>query len=118
MAVSESYRKEEEEPRREPAKDYYAGYYFSGNPYTSNEDLPGRKNDEELRDDVIRRLKRYYGSDLFEVDVHVVDSSVTLTGSVKTYKLKEEIGKQAWETKGVVKVLNELEVTDASTAGL
>jgi osmotically-inducible protein OsmY len=53
-----------------------------------------------------------------EVDVHVVDSSVTLTGSVKTYKLKEEVGKKAWETKGVVKVLNELEVTDASTAGL
>jgi hypothetical protein len=115
--VSENERDEEEEPRKEPAKDYYAGYYFGGNPYISDKDLPGRKNDE-LRDDVIRRLKRYYGSDLFEVDVHVVDSSVTLTGSVKTYKLKEEIGKQAWETKGVVKVLNELEVTDASTAGL
>jgi osmotically-inducible protein OsmY len=115
--VSESERDEEEEPRKEPGKDYYAGYYFGGNPYTSDEDLPGRKNDEELRDDVLRRLKRYYGSDLLEVDVHVVDSSVMLTGSVKTYKLKEEIGKRAWETKGVVKVLNELQVTDASTAG-
>jgi osmotically-inducible protein OsmY len=52
-----------------------------------------------------------------DVDVHVVDSSVTLTGSVKTYKLKEDVGKKAWDTKGVVKVLNELEVTD-STAGL
>jgi osmotically-inducible protein OsmY len=41
-----------------------------------------------------------------------------LTGSVKTYELKEEVGKKVWETKGVVKVLNELEVTDASTAGL
>lgn len=116
--MSESKRDEEEESRKEPAKDYYTGYYFGGNPYISDKDLPGRKNDEELTDDVTQRLKRYYGSDLFEVDVHVVDSSVTLTGSVKTYKLKEEIGKQAWETKGVVKVLNELEVTDASTAGL
>ena len=115
--MSESDRDEEEEPRKEPAKDYYAGYYFGGNPYTSDEDLPGRKNDEELRDDVIRRLKRYYGSDLLGVDVHVVDSSVTLTGSVKTYKLKEDVGKKAWDTKGVVEVLNELEVTD-STAGL
>ena len=115
--MSESDRDEEEEHRKEPAKDYYAGYYFGGNPYTSDEDLPGRKNDEELRDDVIRRLKRYYGSDLLGVDVHVVDSSVTLTGSVKTYKLKEDVGKKAWDTKGVVKVLNELEVTD-STAGL
>ena len=57
--MSESDRDEEEEPRKEPAKDYYAGYYFGGNPYTSDEDLPGRKNDE-LRDDVIRRIKRYY----------------------------------------------------------
>jgi osmotically-inducible protein OsmY len=78
----------------------------------------GRKNDEELRDDVIQRLKRHHGSDLLEVDVHVVDSSVTLIGRVKTYKLKEEIGKKAWETKGVIKVLNEVEVTDAPTAGL
>jgi osmotically-inducible protein OsmY len=117
--VSKSERDEEEEPRKEPAKDYYAGYYFSGsNPYTSAEDLPGRKNDEELRDDVIQRLKRHHGSDLLEVDVHVVDSSVTLIGRVKTYKLKEEIGKKAWETKGVIKVLNEVEVTDAPTAGL
>ena len=73
---------------------------------------------KELRDDVIQRLKRYHGSDLLEVDVHVVDSSVTLIGRVKTYKLKEEIGKKAWETKGVIKVLNEVEVTDAPTAGL
>jgi osmotically-inducible protein OsmY len=116
--VSKSERDEEEEPRKEPAKDYYAGYYFGSNPYTSAEDLPGRKNDEELRDDVIQRLKRHHGSDLLEVDVHVVDSSVTLIGRVKTYKLKEEIGKKAWETKGVIKVLNEVEVTDAPTAGL
>jgi hypothetical protein len=99
--VSESDRDEEKEPRKEPTKDYYAGYYFGGNPYTSDEDLPGRKNDEELRDDVIRRLKRYYGSGLLEVDVHVVDSSVTLTGSVKTYKLKEEVGKKRGKQKAL-----------------
>lgn len=46
-------RDEEEEPRKEAAKDYYAGYYFGNNPYTSSEDLPGRKSDEELKKDVI-----------------------------------------------------------------
>jgi hypothetical protein len=50
-------RDEEEEPRKEPSKDYYTGYYFGNNPYTSAEELPGRKNDKELRDDVIQRLK-------------------------------------------------------------
>ena len=115
--MSESERDEEEEPRKDPAKDYYAGYHFGSNSYTSAEDLPGRKNDEELRDDVIQRLKGYYGSDLSEVGVDVVDSSVTLTGRVKTYRFKEEIGRKVWETKGVIKVLNEVEVADAPTAG-
>ena len=62
--MSESERDEEEEPRKELGKDYYAGYYFGSNPYTSAKDLPGRKNDEELRDDVITRLRRYHGLDL------------------------------------------------------
>jgi osmotically-inducible protein OsmY len=47
----------------------------------------------------------------------VVDSCVILTGQVKTYALKEEIGKRAWETKGIAKVLNELDVIDAQNAG-
>jgi osmotically-inducible protein OsmY len=47
----------------------------------------------------------------------VVDSAVIITGQVKTSELKEEIGKRAWETKGVVKVLNELEVNDAQNSG-
>jgi osmotically-inducible protein OsmY len=47
----------------------------------------------------------------------VVDSAVILTGEVKTYALKEEIGKKAWETKGVIKIVNEIEVTDPRSAG-
>jgi osmotically-inducible protein OsmY len=114
--MSGSERDEQEESRKETAKDYYAGYYFGTNSYSSAEDIPGRKSDEELRIEVLQRLKNYYGSDLSGIQVRVVDSLVTLTGSVKTYEFKEGIGKKAWETKGVVKVLNDIEVTDAAKA--
>jgi osmotically-inducible protein OsmY len=98
--------------------DYYAGYYWGNNPYNSTEDLPGRKSDEELKNDITHNLKNNTNVDLSNVKVRVLyDSSVTLTGSVKTYKQKRLIGKQAWETRGVVKVLNDLEVTDSTTTG-
>jgi osmotically-inducible protein OsmY len=47
----------------------------------------------------------------------VVDSAVILTGEVKTYALKEEIGRKAWETKGIIKIVNEIEVTYPQNAG-
>ena len=115
--MSKKETDEEEEPRKEPAKDYYAGYYFGSDSYTSSDSLPGRKSDGELEKDVLYRLRNNQASDRSNVKVRVVDSSVILTGQVKTYALKEEIGKRAWETKGIVKVLNELEVIDAQNAG-
>jgi osmotically-inducible protein OsmY len=110
--VSDKEPDEEEEPRKEPAKDYYAGYYFGSDSYTSSDSLPGRKSDTELEKDVLHRIRNNQG-----VKVRVVDSAVMLTGEVKTYALKEEIGKKAWETKGVIKIVNEIEVTDPQSAG-
>ena len=108
---------EEEEPRKEPAKDYYAGYYFGSDSYTSSDTLPGRKGDAELEKDVLHRIRNDQGFDSSGVKVRVVDSAVILTGQVKTNSIKEEIGKKAWETKGITKILNELEVTDPQIAG-
>ena len=36
----EYYHDEEQEPRKEVAQDYYAGYYWANDPYESY-DLPG-----------------------------------------------------------------------------
>ncbi len=115
--MSDKEPDEGEEPRKEPAKDYYAGYYFGSDSYTSSDSLPGRKSDTELEKDVLHRLRNDQGSDISGVKVRVVDSAVILTGEVNTYALKEEIGKKAWETKGITKILNELEVTDPQIAG-
>jgi osmotically-inducible protein OsmY len=115
--VSDHEPDEEEEPRKEPAKDYYSGYYFGSDSYSSSDSLPGRKSDTELEKDVLHRLRNNQESDISGVKVRVVDSAVILTGEVKTYALKEEIGKKAWETKGIIKIVNEIEVTDPQNAG-
>lgn len=44
---------------------------------------PGRKSDEELRKDVMQRLRNNNASDLSHVEIRVIDSYVTLTGRVK-----------------------------------
>ena len=115
--MSDKEPDEEQEPRKEPAKDYYAGYYFGSDSYTSTDSLPGRKGDAELEKDVLHRIRNNQGSDITGVKIRVVDSAVILTGQVKSSILKEEIGKKAWETKGITKILNELEVTDPQIAG-
>ena len=47
------------EPRKDIAEDYYAGYYWGNDPYQSY-DLPGRKNDSELKSTILERLRATY----------------------------------------------------------
>jgi len=109
--------KEEEEPRKEPAKDYYAGYVFGSHPYT-NDELPGRKSDEQLKEDIISNIKKKLGSHPeSNIRASVFDATVTLSGTVKTYEDRALAGQTAWNTPGVVKVLNELDVSEPDTAG-
>jgi len=42
---------------------------------------------------------------------------VTLSGKVKTYEDRSLVGQTVWNTPGVVKVLNELDVIEPDTAG-
>jgi osmotically-inducible protein OsmY len=92
---------------------------LGNNPYSCTEELAGRKSDEDLKYDVTDNLKKNINIDLSNVEIRVFDSSVTISGRVKTYELKRLIGKEVRETKGVVKVLNDLDVTDNNprTAG-
>jgi osmotically-inducible protein OsmY len=99
------------------ADNYYAGYYFSNNPYSSEEQLPGKRTDEELRKLIFSKLKNIPRVDTSKVAVNVVDHVVSLTGSVKTFEDKRRVGEEAWKIEGVVKVLNELHVMEPSTAG-
>ena len=86
-------------------------------PYTSKEEPPGRKTDEELRTLVSSKLKKISQIDTSKVVINVVDQIVSITGSVQTYEQRRRIGEEIWKIEGVVKVLNELHVTEPSTAG-
>jgi hypothetical protein len=46
----------EDEIKKELNEDYYAGYYWGNQPYRSSE-VPGRKSDEDLANDVLVRLR-------------------------------------------------------------
>jgi osmotically-inducible protein OsmY len=102
-----------EEARKEQAKDYYAGYYWGNDPYSSSE-MPGRKSDDQLKSDI---LAKFSGTDLSQIQVSVKNAVVTLTGSVKDYDQKRKAGAEAWRTPGIMEVLNDLQVTDPDTAG-
>lgn len=108
---------EEQEPRKEMAEDYYAGYYWGNEPYESY-DLPGRKTDNELKSSVLERLRLTCDAiSLGSIAISVEDGIVILTGHVKTYKERRLVGQEVWRTCGVVKVLNELQVNEPETAG-
>ena len=93
-------------------------YYWAGSfPVSSKEELPGRKTDEELRLLVAAKLKSISQIETSKVVVNVVDQIVSIAGSVQTYEQKRRIGEEIWKIEGVVKVLNELHVTEPSTAG-
>jgi osmotically-inducible protein OsmY len=115
--VKEYHDDEEQEPRKETAEDYYAGYYWGNEPYESY-DLPGRKADSELKSSILERLRLSCKSILLSsIVVLVEDGIVILTGHVKTYKERRLVAQEVWRTCGVVKVLNELRVTEPETAG-
>jgi hypothetical protein len=102
------------EPRKEPAPDYYAGYYWDRNdPYSSSQ-LPGRKSDEDLKNDILANLS---GLGLSQINVSVKNAIATLTGTVRDYKQRREAGAEAWRTRGITEVLNNLNVSDPETAG-
>jgi osmotically-inducible protein OsmY len=51
------------------------------------------------------------------ITISVDNGTVVLTGRVKTYKERRLVGQEVWLTCGVVKVLNELHVSEPETAG-
>lgn len=107
---------EEEEPRRKRSRDYYAGYYWGYHPYESYE-LPGRKSDSELRDSIVERLAMKNMLSSNSIIESTDNGAVILTGSVKTYAERRSIGREVWNTNGVVEVLNNIQVTKPVTAG-
>lgn len=92
-------------------------YYVDSVPVHTKDEIPGRKTDKELRELVVSKLKAITQVNTSNVTASVVDQIVSLTGSVPTYEQKRRIGEEIWKIEGVVRVLNELHVTEPATAG-
>jgi osmotically-inducible protein OsmY len=104
--------KTEKEGNKESEK-YYDGYYWSNEPYSSRA-LPGRKNDEELRKEVI---SKHANLGFSGIEVRVNNGAVILSGSVQNYVQRSKVGAGVWKIPCVVEVLNNLHVEGADTAG-
>jgi len=104
------------EPRKQPPEDSYSGYYWGNEPYDSS-NISGRKTDEELKNNVDLNLRNNNNISSNQIEVYVNNAAVTLKGSVKTYEERRLAGQEAWNTSGVVKVLNDLQVLEPETAG-
>jgi osmotically-inducible protein OsmY len=101
----------------ESKKDYYAGYYFGNDPYSSNS-LEEGHDDETLTRKIEQSLKSNVVTKSCDIKVTVVDGLVTLHGSVRTLEQKREAAKIAWTVSGIVEVLDELKVLEPERAGL
>jgi hypothetical protein len=89
MLISE-FDHERETGKEYKSQDYYAGYYWGNNAYDSNE-LAGRINDEELKNRILEDLKN-----------NTMKSHMTIIDYIQ----------QLLNTHVVVKVLNDLQVTE------
>lgn len=75
----------------------------------NNIKIKSEANDVLEKRDIERALRRSSVDDS-DIDVSVLGTTVTLTGTVPSWKQKEEAGKIAWKTPGIWKVKNDLEV--------
>lgn len=96
--------------------DYYSGYYWGMNPYSSS-DIPGKITDVELRNKIIERINTIDKIGISDIEISVVYGIVTLNGSVRTFQEKRIIAREIWGITGVFKVLNLLKASDPMSAG-
>ncbi len=82
---------------------YYYGYY---GPYYARV----ARSDDEIRDDLRNRLIWDSWVDPAQVNIDVHGGVVTLTGDVDSAVEKRAAGDDAWDTPGVVDVINSLKV--------
>lgn len=82
---------------------YYYGYY---GPYFGRT----TRADAEIKDDIRNRLVWDSWVDADQVNIDVKNGVVTLTGQVDSIVEKRAAGDDAWDTPGVLDVVNNLKV--------
>jgi osmotically-inducible protein OsmY len=83
-------------------------YYYEW--YDADEDASER-SDGEIKHDVLDQIRTGPYADQYEIDVDVKKGVVILTGTAATTVAKRAAGDDAWDTRGVTDVSNQIQVT-------
>jgi osmotically-inducible protein OsmY len=89
---------------------------WGNNPYDSSE-ISGSKSDEELKHSIRENIGKNNKINSDSIKVCVNNATAILNGSVRTSEERRLAGQEAWNTAGIVKVLNDLQVPEPETVG-
>ncbi|RPI85108.1 MAG: BON domain-containing protein [Chloroflexi bacterium] len=100
----------EGEPYSFPYSYTYTEYWYIPGPYTGVGPRDYQRSDERIFEDVCERLSRHGQIDASDVEVHVDDGEVTLTGTVENRRMKRMVEDTLDTIYGVKDIHNELKL--------
>jgi osmotically-inducible protein OsmY len=69
-----------------------------------------KRSDMEIKQDLLDQIRSGPYADQYDIDVDVKKGVVILTGTASTTVAKRAAGDDAWDTRGVTDVSNQIEV--------
>ena len=85
-----------------PENRYYYEWY---------DQSPDDRSDSEIKQDLLDRIRTGPYADQYDIDVDVKKGVVILTGTAMTTVAKRVAGDDAWDTRAVTDVSNQIQVT-------
>jgi osmotically-inducible protein OsmY len=84
-----------------PENRYYYEWY---------DESPGDRSDGDIKQDLLDQIRTGPYADQYDIDVDVKKGVVILTGTAMTTVAKRVAGDDAWDTRGVTDVSNQIQV--------
>jgi osmotically-inducible protein OsmY len=84
-----------------PENRYYYEWY---------EEPSGERSDTEIKQDLLDQIRSGPYAEQYDIDVDVKKGVVILTGTAATTVAKRVAGDDAWDTRGVTDVSNQIQV--------
>jgi osmotically-inducible protein OsmY len=85
-----------------PENRYYYEWYA--------DESDDERSDMEIKQDLLDQIRSGPYADLYDINVDVKKGVVILTGAASTTVAKRAAGDDAWDTRGVTDVSNQIEV--------
>jgi osmotically-inducible protein OsmY len=85
-----------------PENRYYYEWYA--------EESDDERSDGEIKQDLLDQIRTGPYADQYDIDVDVKKGVVILTGTASTTVAKRAAGDDAWDTRGVTDVSNQIQV--------